>query len=106
MTQLHVCTGCERHILSIEATCPFCSTAQPPRALAQRAKLPSGLGRSQRFALAAAAAGQMLAGCANDDKMAMPIPVYGAPFPDDAEVSGDGDGDGDIEEDDASVPER
>jgi hypothetical protein len=68
-------------VFASERVCPFCQRALAPVQELPVMVIPSGISRAQRLALAAAIAGQALAGCAETA-----TPIYGAPVP----VSGQG----------------
>jgi hypothetical protein len=64
MVRLRCCDGCMRHVRSDEPVCPFCRRALASASARPRPRLPSGLSRTQRLALAAAMSGQALSACA------------------------------------------
>ena len=81
MPRLRICDQCSRHVLVDEVSCPFCAAELSPAPQPAATKLPAGLSRAQRFALAAAVVGQAAAvGCTETRTQA----IYGAPFTDDA----------------------
>lgn len=82
MNRLRVCEGCSRHVMESEQVCPFCQLELAPLQLPAAVRLPAGLSRAQRLALAAAAvAGQALAACTADGDTGMSTtPVYGVPI--------------------------
>jgi hypothetical protein len=66
MTRLRSCDACSRHVRITEQSCPFCKHTLTAANLPVAPKLPSGLSRAQRLAVAAAfASGQALAACAD-----------------------------------------
>jgi hypothetical protein len=84
MNRLRLCEGCSRHVRESEQVCPFCQQVLAPLQLPAAVRLPAGLSRAQRLALAAAAAvvGQTIAACTADgDGGSMVQPVYGGSVP-------------------------
>ena len=80
MTQLRICEGCSCHVLASERSCPFCQCALPAPTARTLAKLPPGLSRAQRLAMAAAlAGGQALGACAEKTDEVF-LPPYGLPL--------------------------
>jgi hypothetical protein len=65
MPRLRSCQGCSRHVYESETVCPFCKMALAPALQRAQPKVPSGLSRAQRLAMAAALAGP-LAACPDD----------------------------------------
>lgn len=79
MSNFVPCPACNRHVLSAETACPFCSAALPesrclPESLCLQTPAPRPPGRLSRAALLAAGAALMGA-------EACSTPVYGAPAP-------------------------
>jgi hypothetical protein len=73
MSNFVPCPVCNRHVLSAETACPFC-TAALPESLRLQTPAPRPPGRLSRAALLAAGAALMGAeACSNA------VPVYGAP---------------------------
>jgi hypothetical protein len=73
MSNFVPCPACNRHVLSAETACPFCTTALP-ESLRLQIPAPRPPGRLSRAALLAAGAALMGAeACSNA------VPVYGAP---------------------------
>ena len=66
MTDLLLCTACERHFRPDEARCPFCDAAAPPPLPVRAA--PRGLSRAKLYALhaAALATGVAIAACGGE----------------------------------------
>ena len=80
MTRLRSCEGCARHVRLDEQTCPFCQRSLSAAPAPAPLKLPTGLSRAQRLAIAAAIAGG--AACADTTEGGgTPVPIYGAPLP-------------------------
>jgi hypothetical protein len=80
MNQLRCCEGCSRHVLLSERECPFCRRELAPLPERVLPKLPAGLSRAQRLALAAAMAGQALTACAETTDRGPFFPPYGVPL--------------------------
>jgi hypothetical protein len=79
MPRLRICDECSRHVLVEEVRCPFCEAELSSAPREPEIKLPAGLSRAQRFAMAAVVVGQAAtAGCTET----VSVPVYGAPFTD------------------------
>jgi len=87
MSNFVPCPACNRHVLSAETACPFC-TAALPEALRLQVPAPRPPGRLSRAALLAASAALMGAEACSESV----TPVYGAPAPDAAADSGPQDG--------------
>jgi hypothetical protein len=78
MTRLRSCDACSRHVLVTEQSCPFCKHRLAVATMPAPQKLPSGLSRAQRLAVAAAiASGQALAACADSTPMQPDNPAAG-----------------------------
>src|SRR6185436_5161277 len=73
MSNFVPCPSCNRHVLSAETACPFC-TAALPESLRLQTPAPRPPGRLSRAALLAAGAALMGA-----EACSAPTPVYGAP---------------------------
>jgi hypothetical protein len=66
MPRLRPCDACSRHVFVTETRCPFCQALMPNAPIDRDLAIRSGMSRAQRFAVAAAVAGQTLAtGCAS-----------------------------------------
>jgi len=73
MSNFVPCPACNRHVLSAEIACPFC-TAALPESLRLQTPAPRPPGRLSRAALLAAGAALMGA-----EACSTAVPVYGAP---------------------------
>ena len=85
MSALVPCPGCNRHVKSDEATCPFCQAAMAPGACSGRCVRPFP-SRVARAALVAAGAALLGAACENSHSTIVP---YGISPPFDAGARGD-----------------
>lgn len=88
MSNFVPCPACNRHVLSAETACPFC-TAALPESLRLQIPAPRTPGRLSRAALLAASAALMGAEACTDNVV---VPVYGAPATDAAVDTGPADG--------------
>ena len=76
MSHFVPCPACNRHVMSTETACPFCTAAMPECFCAQT-PAPRPPGRLSRAAMLAAGAALLGAEACNTA-----TPVYGAPAPD------------------------